>query len=366
MSKFLKWIYGNKSEHNNFYYNIDEVTVANEWNPQSTDFYSQGGLNFTNEENALRWISRGDTLYDVIIPDDAEVINVENSKTPNGIYRSNKLIVTNPRKVSDELTLELYKKSSMPELTYYKTISALAMKGCYNTCIEIIKDRVDKNNIDLVIKEYIDFNRPGHSEHMDKKTWYNILEVLKEIQSELLISLTINKEPLIKKLTSDKVINITGQTGSGKSTYALKYVNNDDYLVIDTDEFISDNMFNISKGIAREIGIYLRKKYKKMPTLESNFDNIYNDILDYCSKYQKTIVIDSAMFHAIKNINILKGEIIIIRTCINTCYKRCIDRYKKSNSNYTDEELKEYSKKKLAIYKWYKGSNDLIKRINFN
>ena len=177
MSKFLKWIYGNKSEHNNFYYNIDEVTVADKWNPESTDFYGQGGMNFTNEENALRWISRGDTLYDVIIPDDAEVINVENSKTPNGIYRSNKIIVTNPRKVSDELTLELYKKSSMPELTYYKTMSALAMKGCYNTCLEIIRDKVNKDNIDLVISEYIDFNRPGHSEHMDEKTWYKILDI---------------------------------------------------------------------------------------------------------------------------------------------------------------------------------------------
>lgn len=366
MSKFLKWIYGNKSEHNNFYYNIDKVTVANEWNPKSTDFYGQGGLNFTNEENALRWISRGDTLYDVIIPDDAEVINVENSQTPNGIYRSNKIIVTNPRKVSDELTWELYKKSNMPELTYYKTMSALAMKGCYNTCIEIIKDKVDKDNIDLVINEYIDFNKPGHSEHMDEKTWYGILDVLKEIQSDLLISLTIDKEPFKKKLTSDKVINITGQTGSGKSTYALKYANNDDYLVIDTDEIIKDNRFNFSKGINREVGIYLREKYKKMPTLENNFDDIYNDILEYCSKYQKTIVIDSSLFHAVRNINILKGEIIIIRTCINTCYKRCIERYKEINPNCTDEELKAYSRRKLGIYKWYKASNELIERINFN
>ena len=37
------------------------------------------------------------------------------------------------------------------------------------------------------------------------------------------ISLTIDKDHYIKKLTDDKVINLTGQSGSGKSTYAKEH-----------------------------------------------------------------------------------------------------------------------------------------------
>ena len=52
----------------------------------------------------------------------------------------------------------------------------------------------------------------------------------------------------------------------------------------------------------------------------------------------KTIVIDCAQFHCIKNINLLKGKMIIIRTDIDTCYKRCIERFNKKFPNATKEE----------------------------
>jgi len=361
--KYLKWIYGNKSKHDDFEYKIDDVTVADNFDPKA-DFDKQGGINFTNEENALRWISRGDTLYDVILPEDAEVINVENSKTPNGIFRSNKVILTNPRFVSDELTLDLYKKSKMPELTYYKTLSALAMKGCYLVCLEIIRDKVNKSNIDLVISEYKDFNRPGHSENMDVETWNKVLEILIEIQSDLLISICVNKEPYEKTLTNDKIINLTGQSGSGKSFYCLKYENDNNYLVIDTDCLFIEEKFIKSRGINKELGEMFRKKYIELPNLNNDFDLIYNDILDYCKKYDKTIIIDCAQFHQIKDINILKGKIIVLRTDIDTCYKRCLDRWKKANINYTEEELNRYAERKKAMYIWYKGTNEFLKNID--
>ena len=36
---------------------------------------------------------------------------------------------------------------------------------------------------------------------------------------DILIDLKINKEPYIKKLTEDNIINLTGESGSDKSTY---------------------------------------------------------------------------------------------------------------------------------------------------
>ena len=55
---------------------------------------------------------------------------------------------------------------------------------------------------------------------------------------------------------------------------------------------------------------------------------------------------------------------IIIRTDIDTCYKRCIERFKLNNPNATAEEIEKYSEKKKSLYKWYKYSNEFIRKID--
>jgi len=74
--------------------------------------------------------------------------------------------------------------------------------------------------------------------------------------------------------------------------------------------------------------------------------------------------VDCALFHCIKDISLLKGKLIMIRTCADTCYNRTIERFIKNNGNYSEEELEEYSKRKKAIYKWYKLSNEFLKKVN--
>lgn len=90
---------------------------------------------------------------------------------------------------------------------------------------------------------------------------------------------------------------------------------------------------------------------------------IYNEIINYCKNNTKTLVIDCAQFHCIKDIKLLKGKIIIIRTCIDNCYIRTIERYKNLNENYTEEELNKYKERKKGIYSWYKGTNEFIKKL---
>lgn len=177
------------------------------------------------------------------------------------------------------------------------------------------------------------------------------------------ITLDIDKEPYIKVLSNDKVINLTGQSGSGKSTYAKENFNNDEYLIIDTDDIFSIKRFLLSKGINRELGNYFREKYDVLPNLSDDFDLIYLDILDYCKDIDKTIVIDCAQFHCCKDISILKGKIVIIRTCIDTCYNRCIERFK-SLGSYTFDELEKYKEKKKKIYTWYHQTNKFIEEID--
>ena len=65
---------GIKSNAGGFEYKLDEVNIASNWNPSSKEPDKMGGFNFGTKDKILRWLHRGDTIYDVIIPDDAEVI----------------------------------------------------------------------------------------------------------------------------------------------------------------------------------------------------------------------------------------------------------------------------------------------------
>lgn len=363
MPKYVRVMDGNISNQSGRKFKIDEVTISDEWDPNATQIDTIKGINFSTEESIIRWIRRGDTIYDVELPNDAQVIKVPGTFTPDGIYRTNKIIVKNPRKLTENVVMDLYKKSNIPDKTYHDVLAILAIRKFENVCMQLIRDRVTKENIDDFLNDYTYFGKNDIKDN-NYGLYEKYKEILVEIKSDLDISLTIFKKPYIKQLTNDNIINLTGQSGSGKSTYANEHFNTDEYLIIDTDEIFSDKRFQYAKGISKELGEMFRSKYHELPDLGSNFDLIYRDILNYCKKYDKTIIIDCAQFHCIKDINILKGKIIIIRTDIDTCYKRCIDRYKTLNPNYSKEDLNKYSNKKLNIYKWYKGTNDFIKRID--
>ena len=364
--KYLKVMFGNVSgADKGLEYKINEVNIADKWNPNANTPEEMGGFNYSNEENILRWLIRGDTLYDVLIPDNAEVIKVDNPSTPDGVFRSNKIILSNPREVTDEIALDLYRKSKMPEKTYYKALAGLAIRGYKNTCIELIKDKINKENIDLVLSEFNDFvnskNSSGTASN-GNEVYEEVMTWLNEIKSNLLISRFIDKDIYSKVLTSDRVINITGESGSGKSYYSKKYMNDDNYVVIDTD---------VVFGNAKANNKYEEELHNKVLTkfgsdnsiLCTNFDECYLFMLECLKDVDKTVVIDSAQYRNVKDVNILKGEIIIVRTSIETCYQRCINRYKERYSDASTEEIEKYSNKKRAVFKWYYAINRLLERL---
>lgn len=358
MTKYVRVMDGLKSNAGGFNYKLDEINVAEKWDPTTLEPEKMGGFNFGTEDKILRWLHRGDTIYDVVIPEDAEVILCDEEK---GIYRSNKIIVTNPRTITDEMVIDLYKQTTLSNKIIAQCLVTLLWKNRKEISKYIIKDRVNLSNIDEIINEFVNY---AGEDNLNSETGKEIYEILKEIQSPLEISLYVSKEPYIKELSKDKIINLTGQSGSGKSTYAKHHFNNEEYVIIDTDEAFSEKRFLESRGINKELGELFRSKYEVLPNLADDFDLIYREILDYCKDLDKTIVIDCAQFHCVKDINILKGKIIIIRTDIDTCYNRAIERWKISNKTYTQEELEKYSERKKAIFKWYKGSNEFIRKIN--
>lgn len=183
-------------------------------------------------------------------------------------------------------------------------------------------------------------------------------------KNDIFIDLKISKPPYVKMLTNDNIINLAGQSGSGKTTYAKEHFSGGDYLIIDPDDIFSENRYEKATGINKELGRMFRKRYNGTMDVGNNFDIIYKDILDYCKDINKTIVIDSALFHCIKDTSLLKGKIIILRTDITTCYQRCIARYKKANPSATEEEISRFAERKKKIFVWYKFTNEFIKKID--
>ena len=178
---------------------------------------------------------------------------------------------------------------------------------------------------------------------------------------EMFIDLVVDKKPYIKNLTNDPIINLTGESGSGKSFYAQQYLNDSNYIVIDTDEVFAS--FDIATSYNLEFGTYLREKYEVLPDLFNDFDLFYQEVLDYFDGCEKTVVIDSALFKAIKDITKLKGKIIVMRTSVNTCYDRCLERYKKKFPDYKEEDFINYKERKSHIFKWYLEMNEFLKRV---
>lgn len=166
-----------KNKGANFEYKIGEVNIANVWNPNAKNGRDFGGFNYATEDCILRWLHRGDTLYDVKVPENAENIKLQSATT---IYRCNKIILTNPRKVTDEMALEFYKKSNIPEKSYYKALGAVSLMNYKKTALAILKDKVNKDNIDIVLEEWNDFIQHGGDGNR-----HNLNETIKLINESL-------------------------------------------------------------------------------------------------------------------------------------------------------------------------------------
>lgn len=363
MNKYVKVMFGDvSSADSSLRYKIDEVNVAKDFNPDASDAKAMGGFNFSTPEKVLRWLVRGDTLYDVSFPDDAEIISPSSKAAPNGVYRTDKIIISNPQKITDDLALYLYEKSDLPLESYYKSLAGLMIRGHYNTSLRLIRDKVNKDNIGDVLCEINDFYIPDASdEKANLKVYNDIMVILNEIQSDLLICINVDKDAYIKKLTDDKVINITGESGSGKTYYSNQYKNDDNYIVIDVDNLFDDN--SDSKSEIKKLFISkFGDDFKK--ALMENFDECYEMILNYFKGVSKTIVIVTAHLRYMKDLSKLKGSVVVLRTSVDVCYNRGIDRYNRKHPAATKDDRDNYKYKKKKIYTWYKLLNDFLVKLD--
>ena len=165
---------------------LNEVVVAdNKVNLNATDNTKMGGFCISSYEYIFRWLIRGDTLCEVKIPEDTKIYK---TVSKNGIYIADKIILTNPKKIDDDFAMNLYKVSTLPEISYFKAMTACSICGYMKTAIQVCNDKVNKENVDIAIKELEDFcKRRDDEKYIDsplaKESVQILYNRLKEIKN---------------------------------------------------------------------------------------------------------------------------------------------------------------------------------------
>lgn len=183
MNKYVRVMDGLKSNAGGFEYKLNEINISQSWNPEAHSGKEFGGFNFTTESCILRWLHRGSTIYDVELPEDAQTVKIEGATV---LFRTNKIIVKNPRKIDDDLALHYYEISNIPEKSYYKALGAVAVMNYKKTALKILKDKVNKNNINEVLKEWNEFiDHDGKNDRKDSNETVKLIEkMLLEIKAD--------------------------------------------------------------------------------------------------------------------------------------------------------------------------------------
>lgn len=181
--QFYKVLLGTESSAcRGLHYKINDVTVAPHWNPNGETPVEMGGFSIATRDALIRWIFRGNILYDVIIPEDAEIVYPQHAFADGEIARVNKIIITNPRPVTDKIALNLYKYSHFPQVEYYRVLAGCAICGYKETCEAIMKDHIHSNNAADCLNTFKYWAKPSDVSYPSDGLLYNeVVHKLEEL-----------------------------------------------------------------------------------------------------------------------------------------------------------------------------------------
>ena len=184
-----------------------------------------------------------------------------------------------------------------------------------------------------------------------------------------------DRNDYVKKITDDDVVNVIGTKGSGKTTSTLKYINDDDYIVINCDRLLElpeDKLIEDKELV--KIRDMLKDKYGTI-TEGKEFLNCYNDIVKYIKDKKKKALIEGNIIQDIEPITNLKGTVVVKRTGIVKCFFRAIKR-DYSNKYFMNIEiekhgkilgrfyrLKKITKRRRNIFKKYHDIENIIEQL---
>ena len=109
------------------------------------------------------------------------------------------------------------------------------------------------------------------------------------MKKEYKINFFKDKKDYERILTNDEIINIIGSKGSGKTTTSLKYMNDENYVVINCDRLLELPSGVEHKELSK-IRDILKKKYVTIKE-GKEFYKQYIDIIDYIKKENKKALI---------------------------------------------------------------------------
>ena len=170
-----------------------------------------------------------------------------------------------------------------------------------------------------------------------------------------------DQEDYIKDLTDDNIVNVIGTKGSGKTTSSLKYIDDDDYIVINCDRLFELPSTEKEDKELTNIRNMLNDKYGKL-NMDDDFTNCYNDIVEYILSKNKKGLIEG---NVIQNIDpkLLKGKIIIKRTSSYKSFKRAVKRdYQNEYFMNLEKEKHKYLYKLTRLYKIRKRRKSVFKQ----
>lgn len=186
-AKYYRVIHTVKEYEDGRRFPLNEVVIADKKvNLEAAKREDIGGFYISSFEYIFRWIIRGDTLCEVIIPEDTKIYK---TTSDNGIYVADKIILTNPVKLDEDLVMKLYKVSTLPQISYFKAMAACAICGYVNVALKVCEEKVNKENVDIAINEIEDFCQRRYGEkYISDDTAKESLEILcnklKQIKSE--------------------------------------------------------------------------------------------------------------------------------------------------------------------------------------
>lgn len=182
MKRFYKVLLGTESSASpGLHYKVNGITIADTWNPEGVNPVDMGGFSIATDKALIRWIFRGNILYDVTIPDDAQIVYPPHQQVNGELARVNKIILTNPRPVTDEVALWLYRNSKFEHKEYYEILAGCAICGYKKTCEEIYKDHITAENAAECVNTWANFITPERCSFSGDKELYYIF--LKRIQN---------------------------------------------------------------------------------------------------------------------------------------------------------------------------------------
>lgn len=150
-----------------------------------------------------------------------------------------------------------------------------------------------------------------------------------------------DKKDLEITLTNDKIINITGMMGSGKTTLAREIKKEKNVEFISLDWMFGASLKNRPEYVKNMLDSFekIYPNIKKQKDYYEYADSVYNYLLQ---NILYPVIYEGRHIYKYMSSDVLRGKIIIKRTSLIHSYKRA---FKRDMNN----KIKEYKNKKIKI-----------------